>query len=266
MRPPFPSVLRILPPTLQWLWRGWAFIASLFLLFALWEGLARFYSDLILPSPRAAFAELARLAGEGVVLEQLQITGKRALAGFALAVGIGGVLGCLAGASLTATYLLRPVISVLIGTPPVAWLVLALLWFGATDGTPVFTVFIACFPPVFLAGLQGTRTLDGPLKSMAAAFRLPWHMRLKDLYFPHVVSYLIPAMTTALGGSWKVAVMAELLAASDGIGAALATSRSLLDTQATFAWILTLVLVLLLVESLLFEPFRQWVEKWRRIQ
>jgi len=63
-----------------------------------------------------------------------------------------------------------------------------------------------------------------------------------------------------------VAVMAELLAASDGIGAALATSRSLLDTQATFAWILTLVLVLLLVESLLFEPFRQWVEKWRRIQ
>ena len=56
--------------------------------------------------------------------------------------------------------LARPLVTVLLGTPPIAWLVLAMLWFGMSDGTPVFTVFIACFPVVFASALQGTRTLD----------------------------------------------------------------------------------------------------------
>lgn len=182
---------KALAKSLAWIWRGWGFIASLFLLFALWEALSGFYSDLILPSPRLALAEMMRLLENDMLADQIWITGRRAIAGFLMASVCGAVFGVLAGLSLTATFLFRPVVSVLIGTPPVAWLVLALLWFGAADGTPVFTVFIACFPPVFLGGMQGARTLEGPLKQMGAAFRLPWSMRLTDLYFPHVVSYLV---------------------------------------------------------------------------
>lgn len=255
---------RVAGKSFSWIWRGWGFIASLMLLFAFWEGLSGVYDDLILPSPRLALAEMLRLFESEILTEQLGITARRAAAGFLIATTGGAVFGGLAGLSLTATFLFRPVVSVLIGTPPVAWLVLALLWFGATDGTPVLTVAIACFPPVFLGALQGTRTLDGPLKNMAAVFRLPGWMRLTDLYFPHVVSYLVPAATHALGVSWKVAVMAELLATSDGVGAALATSRSLLDTPGTLAWIVALVIVLLLIESLLFEPIKQHVERWRK--
>ena len=65
------------------------------------------------------------------------------------------------------------------------------------------------------------------------------------------------------GMSWKVVVMAELLATSDGIGAALAVSRSHLDTAATMAWIVAVVGLLLMVEYLLLEPIKREVEKWR---
>ena len=151
----------------------------------------------------------------------------------------------------------------LLGTPPIAWLVLAMLWFGASDGTPVFTVFVASFPVIFIGALQGTRTLDNQLHGMAAAFRLPRRMMLTDVYLPHVVSDLFPAWIAALGTAWKVVVMAELLATQDGVGAALAVSRSHLDTAATMAWIAAVVGLLLAVEYLVLEPIKREVERWR---
>jgi NitT/TauT family transport system permease protein len=157
----------------------------------------------------------------------------------------------------------RPLVTVLLGTPPIAWLVLALLWFGAGDGTPVFTVFVACLPIVFTAALQGTRTLDGRLRDMARVYGLPRGMMLREVYAPHVLSYVFPAWITALGSAWKVVVMAELLATADGVGAALAVTRSQLDAAGTLAWIGAVVGCLLLVEYALLEPLKRELERWR---
>ncbi len=247
-----------------YLWSGWGAIASLFLLLAAWEGTSAFYGPLILPDPGTVFATLARMFDSGAAWPELGVTTRRAASGLALAIAVGSVLGMLAGVSLTASMMSRPLVTVLLGTPPIAWLVLAMLWFGASDGTPVFTVFVACFPVIFVGALQGTRTLDGQLKEMATAFRLPLRMKLFDLYLPHVVSYLFPAWITALGTSWKVVVMAELLSSADGVGAALAVSRAQLDTAATLAWITAVVGTLLAVEYLLLEPIKRELERWRR--
>lgn len=157
----------------------------------------------------------------------------------------------------------RPWITVLLGTPPIAWLVLAMLWFGTGDGTPVVTVFIASFPVVFAAGMQGARTLEQRWRDLSQVFALPWHMRVTDIYLPHVISYLFPAWIVALGSSWRVVVMAELLASSDGVGAALASSRAQLDMPATLAWIGAVVLLLLALEYLLLEPVKREIERWR---
>jgi NitT/TauT family transport system permease protein len=200
-----------------------------------------------LPDPLTAFAALWAQVQQGAAEPALWVTARRAFMGLALALGVGSVLGLLAGLSVTASVLSRPLVTVLLGTPPIAWLVLAMLWFGMSDGTPVFTVFIACFPVVFASALQGTRTLDLQLRDMARAY-LPLGMALREVYGPHVLSYLFPAWVTALGSAWKVAVMAELLASTDGVGAALAASRSQLDTATTLGWISAVVGCLLVVE------------------
>ena len=246
-----------------YLWSGWGAVASLLLLVAAWEAVAALYGPLVLPDPRSAFDTLQRLIADGVAWPELAVTSRRALIGFALATAVGTVLGLAAGVSMTASMMSRPLVTVLMGTPPIAWLVLAMLWFGASDGTPVFTVFVAGFPVVFVGALQGTRTLDNQLRTMAEAFGLPPRMMLFDVYLPHVVSYLFPAWIAALGMSWKVVVMAELLSTSDGVGAALAVSRSHLDTAATMAWIVAVVGLLLAVEYLLLEPIKREVERWR---
>jgi NitT/TauT family transport system permease protein len=256
-------LLRALRGAPAYLWSGFGALASLLLLMAAWEALALVVGPLALPPPAEAARALQRVAESGVLWEQLAVSARRALMGLALAVALGTALGLLAGLSAAASLAARPLVTVMLGTPPIAWLVLALLWFGASDGTPVFTVFIACFPVVFGAALQGTRTLDGQLREMARAFRLPAPMTLAEVYGPHVLAYVFPAWITALGQAWKVVVMAELLASADGVGAALAVARSQLDTAATLAWIGALVGLLLALEYGVLEPIKRELERWR---
>ncbi|GAA3981681.1 ABC transporter permease [Comamonas faecalis] len=254
------QLLRGLP---AYLWSGWGAAASLLLFVALWELGAGYYGPLILPDPLSTFATLKSLVASGAAWPELLTTARRALLGLLLAVAVGSSAGMLAGLSMTAAMVSRPWVTLLLGMPPIAWLVLAMLWFGMGDGTPVFTVFVACLPIVFIGALQGTRTLDLHLKDMARAYHLPWRMRVFDLYLPHVAAYLFPAWITALGSSWKVAVMAELLATSDGVGAALAVARSHLDMGASLAWIGLVVASLLLLEYGLMEPIKRELERWR---
>ncbi len=249
-----------------YLWSGWGAIASLLLGVALWEALAAHYGPLVLPTPletARTLLDLSRLEGSEGLWAQLIITARRAFSGLALALLLGSSLGVAAGLSMTAAMMARPWVTVLLGTPPIAWLVLAMLWFGIGDGTPVFTVFIAAFPVVFAGGLQGARTLERRWRDLAHAYRLPWRMRMSDLYFPHVLSYLFPVWIVALGSSWRVVVMAELLSSNDGVGAALATSRAQLDMGGTLAWIGSVVLVLLALEYLVLEPIKRDIERWR---
>lgn len=248
---------------LNYLWSGWGALASLLLFCGAWEFAAGLYGPLILPGPVATLERLTQMFDSGIALPELVISTRRTLYGLGAALLMGTSLGLFAGRSLTAATLSRPLITLLLGMPPIAWLVLAMLWFGMGDATPVFTVFIACLPIVFAAAMQGARTLDNQLRKVAQAYRLPWTMLLTDVYFPHVMSYLIPAWITALGTSWKVVVMAELLSTADGVGAALAVSRSQLDTATSLAWVAAVLGLLLAAEYLLLEPLKRRVERWR---
>ncbi|MFV0680223.1 ABC transporter permease [Ottowia sp.] len=247
----------------HYLWGGWTGVASVLLFIAAWDALARQVGPLVLPTPQDTLASLHQIAQQPQAWRDLGATARRALTGYGLSVLAGGLLGMAVGASITATMMARPLVTLLIGMPPIAWLVLALLWFGSGDATPVFTVFVACFPIVFVGALQGTRTLDGRLRELAQAYRLPLTQRLTDVYLPHIASYLFAACITALGVSWKVVLMAELLASADGAGAQLAATRSHLDMGGTLAWVSAVVGLLLLTEYLVLEPIRREMERWR---
>jgi len=258
------SAARALRATLGYLWSGWGAIASVLLLCALWEWGAQQYGELLLPGPLATLQQLRQLLAEGHAQPAVWISARRTGLGLGAAMAVGSVLGLLAGRSLTTAVIARPLLTLLLGIPPIAWLVLALLWFGMGDATPVFTVFVACVPVVFIGAMQGARTLDAQLRDVAQVLRLPWWMRLYDVYLPHLLSYLFPAWITALGTSWKVVVMAELLGSAEGVGAQLAVARAQLDSAASLAWIVAVLALLLAVEYLLLEPIKRHTERWRQ--
>jgi len=239
-------------------------LTGLLLFFAAWEWGNSLYGNLLLPGPQQTLASLAELGRAGELLPAALATTGRALAGFLCAAVIGTMLGMLAGLSDTLGRMLEPVSTVLLGIPPIAWIVLALVWFGSGTLAPVFTVAATTVPITFAGAQMGARTVDPRLAEMADAFRVPWWMRLIDIDLPHVVSYLFPALVTTLGVAWKVTVMGELFATEDGIGAELAIARVNLDTAAAMAWIALLVALLLAVEHGILRLLQRRVEPWRQ--
>lgn len=256
----FFNIFRTFP---RYLWSGWGAIASLFLFMAVWDWGNQINGSLTLPSPQETFLALWHLMQDPGLWDDVQITVQRALWGFLISLGLGTVLGMLAGTFMTAAMMSRPIITLMMGVPPIAWIVLALIWFGMTDESVIFTVVIAAFPLVFVGALQGARTLEGDINDMANSFQTPIWMKLTDIYFPHMFSYVFPAWISALGMSWKVVVMAELLSTPDGIGAALAVARSHFDSAGAMALVVIMVIILLLIEYLLLEPIKREVEQWR---
>jgi len=257
------AVKKIVRDFPAFLWGGWGAIAAIFLFIAAWDVGNQFYGDMILPSPLDTFANLLKLFEDEAFLQNLSITVDRALVGFALSMGVGTALGLLAGFFVTASITSRPIVTILMGMPPIAWIVLAMIWFGMGDATVEFTVFVASMPIVFIGALQGTRTLEDKFEEMADTFRVPWTMKFIDIYIPHIFSYIFPAWVSALGMAWKIVVMAELLATSDGIGAQLALARSQLDTETALALVVVMVGLLMAVEYIFLEPIKREVEKWR---
>ena len=256
-------LLKILKDFTSYLWSGWSSISSILLFFALWDFGNQLYGNLVLPSPKETIQTLFYMINEPKVIEDIFITIKRAFFGFSISLIFGSLLGLLAGLFVTAYMMSRPIVTILVGMPPIAWIVLAMIWFGMSDTTVIFTVVIASFPIVFVGALQGTRTLEGNLKQMADSFNLPFKMKMFDLYFPHIFSYIFPAWISALGMAWKIVVMAELLSANDGIGSALAIARSQLDTPVALALVVIMIGTLLLIEYIILEPIKREVESWR---
>jgi len=256
-------LLRILKDFPVYLWSGWGALASIFLFIALWEFGAQIYGDLILPTPLVTFATLYEMLQTDAVWNDIIITVKRALFGFFISVLMGSVLGLIAGLFATASMMSRPIVTILMGMPPIAWIVLAMIWFGMSDNTIVFTIVVASFPIVFVGALQGTRTIEDDLKEMCDSFQLPLWMKFTNLYFPHTFSYVFPAWVSALGMSWKIVVMAELLAANNGVGAMLANARAQLDTATALALIVVMIGTLMFIEYVVLEPVKREVEQWR---
>ncbi|MDD4854464.1 MAG: ABC transporter permease [Sulfuricurvum sp.] len=255
--------LKILKDFPSYLWSGWGAVASILLFIALWDVGNQVYGDLVLPSPLETFKTLGLMLHDENVIKEIHTTLYRASVGFGLSLLIGTALGLLAGFFATASMMSRPIVTILVGMPPIAWIVLAMIWFGMGDETVIFTVIVASFPIIFVGALQGTRTLDGELKEMAQSFKFPWHMRFFDVYFPHIFSYVFPAWVSGLGMAWKIVIMAELLATSNGIGASLATARSQLDTPSALAIVVIMIASLMFIEYIVLEPIKREVELWR---
>ncbi len=244
-------------------WAAWAGLAALFLFCALWQIGHEAYGAFILPSPAATSRAGVGLAGEPGSWAIAAATTARALEGFLVASLVGTAAGVIAGYSAATLRLARPLVTQLLGVPPIAWIVLAMIWFGSTGGMVVTTVVIAVVPLTFVGAAEGVTTRDRGLDDMARAFGAGSWTCFSTLALRHVGAHVFPALALALGTAFKVAVMAEVLANTGGIGGGLARARSNLDVAEAMAWVLVAVAALIGVEYGLIRPVQAELERWR---
>ena len=231
-------------------WRGAAAGSSGLLLMLLgWQAVAARIGSLVLPTPLAVAARLPELIATPGTLGALATTAGHALGGLAVGGAAGLALGVAAGTAWPLGAALRPVVTVLLGVPHIAWVVLALLWFGPQGLAPAFTVAVTCLPLLFMGAYHGMRARDPALAEMARVFALSPTLRLAEISLPQIATHVRAALGSATGMSFKVAVMAEVLSGGAGVGGHIATARAYLETDLVLAWIALTVALLLALEA-----------------
>lgn len=248
----------------RFLWSGWAGLAGLSLFAALWQAGHEAYGSFILPTPRETLAAMALLLGDEQSRCFVLTTAQRALSGFGVAALCGTLAGVLAGFHPALMRIARPQITLLLGVPPIAWIVLLMIWFGNGAGTVTATAAVASLPMVFAGSAEGIAMRDRGLDAMARAAGIGPVGRLFHIALRQMLSSLFPALTMALGTAFKAAVMAELLANAGGLGGELAVARANLDVSTALAWVLLSITALLAVEYGLLHPLRAGFETWRQ--
>ncbi len=231
----------------------------------IWSFFARATNPLILPSPPETLLALKNLLYSGELYYNLFITVKRTFLGYGLALLMGILLSLLLHRNRPLQLIFRPLITVIQTTPPVIWIVLAVIWFGiAEDLTPIFLIFIVTFPIIFINLFEGLQDIDENLIEMARVYSWNRKQVYLHIYYPALIPYLVSAVSIGFAFAWKSSVFAEFIGSSSGVGFALSMANSNLETAKLFAWAIILVFLMLIIEYIIIKPVQRRVTRWRQ--
>ncbi len=235
--------------------------------FLVWLILARKTSSFILPGPGEVLQALNRLFYSGELAGNLIVTIKRTITGYGLALLAGFIIALLMNINRTVKRVFRPLITVIQTTPPVVWIVLAVIWFGvAEDFTPVFMIFVVTFPVVFINVFVGLQDINQELIEMARVYSWGKRQIIRHIYLPSLVPHLVSGVSIGFSFAWKSTVFAEFIGSSSGIGYALSVANNNLETSVLFAWALVLIILMLIVEYLLIKPLQSKATGWKNYE
>src|SRR5690349_14261568 len=159
------------------------------------------------------------------IYEHLLSSFARAITGFLLAAAFAIPLGLIVGRIRAVREFVDPVIRSLYPIPGIAWIPLAILWFGLGNTAVIFVVFIAEFFPLYFNTEAGARSINPILVDAARCFGASRLTLFRRVILPASIPYIITGMRIALGGAWRMIVAGEMLASQTGIGSVLMESR-----------------------------------------
>ncbi len=221
------------------------------------------YARLLLPGPGAVWHALWEAALSGYLWDQLSVSLLRVAAGFGLAVGIGVPLGVAVVLSPVADALIDPFVRVFSPIPGVAWVPLAILWFGLGDRAAIFIITVGSVFPVLVSTAQGARAVDATLIDAGRMLGARLGQLLLRVFLPSVVPFLVTGFRLGLGFAWRVVIAAEMVGVPKGIGYMLSVGRSTGHTEVTFMTIGILGALMIVAEELVFAPLERRTSHWR---
>jgi NitT/TauT family transport system permease protein len=121
---------------------------------------------------------------------------------------------------------LNPVFQSLRTISPIAWIPLAIVFFGVSNLAPIFLVFLAAFFPVCVATTTGVRSVPEMHRRAGTNFGLSPAALLSRVVFPSALPQILTGLRIALGVAWLIVVAAEMIAVSSGLGYLIIDSRN----------------------------------------
>jgi NitT/TauT family transport system permease protein len=195
-------------------------VAPLVLLVLVWQAAssAGLLDPAFVPAPRTISAALLDLLAGGEIGRNLLITLFRSFTGLALGAIVGVWLGLMMARSPIFNAYVGPIIGGTYSLPKSALIPLFALWFGIGSTTAVFAVFLACLLPIVVSTAHGVKTTPQVLIWSAQALGTGDRNMLTRIYLRHALPDIFTGLRIALGFSFVLAISAEMIASTSGIG------------------------------------------------
>ncbi len=166
-----------------------------------------------LPSPEAVAASFYKLISNGQIFKHIGISITRVMEGYLLAVVLGVILGIMVGLSQTLNRVTDFTLQILKPIPPIAWIPLAIIWFGIGETSKIFLIFLGGFFPVFLNVTAGIRQTDHKLVEVSNVLEASRYRFIFRLVIPGALPSIMTGLRIGIGSAWVCVVAAELIAA-----------------------------------------------------
>ncbi|ACM20018.1 aliphatic sulfonates ABC transporter, membrane protein [Geotalea daltonii FRC-32] len=229
-----------------------------------WQALFQlgYIKPIILPPPSRIALTFLDLLKSGEMAKHLGISVLRVLEGFGIAALLGLSLGIAIGLSRTLDRLTDLVIQVIKPIPPIAWIPLAILWFGIGEQSKVYIIFLGAFFPVIINTIDGIRQTDHKFVEVARILEVPRRKFIGQMVIPGALPAIMTGIRIGLMVAWMCVVAAELIAASSGIGYLIMDARQLSQSDVVLVGMITIGVIGKLMDSVL-KRLEKRLISWR---
>jgi len=201
-------------------------LALMAVLIATWWGTVIATHSMIFPTPWAVVTGTLELLENGTLWQHISASLLRVGAGFGLAVCVAVPLGLWMGWVEGAYRTLNPIFQILRPISPIAWIPIAILWFGVGDASPIYLIFISSVFPMVVQTTAGVHTIEKRYLRAAENFGVSRRTLFRQVVIPAVLPQIIVGMRIGLGVAWLVVVAAEMIALHSGLGYMIMDSRN----------------------------------------
>lgn len=181
------------------------------------------------------------------------------LVGTALALPIGLAMGAsqrFYGHMYTLMQVLRPI-------PPSAYTPLAMLWFGLGNPPAIFMISIAAFFPVMINTIAGVRQVDSIYLRAARNLGVNQFTMFRRVMLPAAAPYILAGVRIAIGASFMIVIVSELIAVPDGLGFRINEAREYFWTDKVMAGMLTIGIIGLVLDVIM-NKLNNYLLRWHR--
>jgi NitT/TauT family transport system permease protein len=201
-------------------------LAVISALLAIWWITVSVTHSVIFPTPWGVVTGTFELLKDGTLWRHIGASLMRVGTGFLLAVCVAVPLGLWMGWVNGAYRTLNPIFQILRPISPIAWIPIAILWFGVGNASPIYLIFISSVFPMVVQTTVGVHTIEKRYLRAAENFGVSRHTLFTQVVIPAVLPQVLTGMRIGLGVAWLVVVAAEMIALHSGLGYMIMDSRN----------------------------------------
>lgn len=220
-----------------------------------WHLLSLGMPEFVLPGPLPVATRILELFTDATYFLHVASSAVRVVIAVLMAVLLGSLLAFLPRWFPITEIIVHGRIKPLLNAfPSVGWAILAIIWFGPSNGTIVFIMVMILTPFCLVNVSEGLKEIDAETIEMARSFTRRRTVVLFKIILPLLMPYFVSALRIAYGVGWKIALVAELFGSQGGLGFLLQEAQGLADATTVFATCFAIVAIFRIGEKLIIDP------------